>query len=52
MNSPRGDEANSEDFFLIQGDELAAYLQQKNFFEWAPGLLSLEDESRAVFPKE
>jgi len=52
INSPQGDESDSGDFFLIQGNELGFYLQEDDFFEWAPGLWSFKDESKAVFPKE
>ncbi len=52
MGGIQGDDANSDDFFLIQDGEIEAYLKEEEFFEYASGLLSLVDESHATFPKE
>ena len=52
VNSLPADQADSEDYFLIQGDEIETYLQKADYFSWSPGSLSLNDESGATFPKE
>jgi hypothetical protein len=53
VNGPRGDDADSDSFYLIL-DNLDEYLSGSPIeerFSYAPGLLSLVDESNAVFPE-
>lgn len=52
LNTPRGENVNSDNFFLVLEEDVSKCLKEKHFFQWPPGFSNLKDEDKATFPVE
>ena len=52
INGSREEKADSKEFFLVGKADCRAYCKQKDFFQWAGGLISFTADRNVSFPAE